>query len=197
MLPAGGWNERKLQMANMRTIAEIVAKLSAAYPNWNVSEYTVEVYYQDLHDIPDEELQIAAQHCRAESGRKFAPSTGELRGAVAELRQMSTNVPTSFQAWQEVLQQIVAVGSYGTPAFSNPVVDRAVRALGWRQLCLSEDPISDRARFIQCYEQLLERALTEEMLIPEVRGYLEFNGAKLLSPMSQMKLLSEKLGSRS
>ena len=181
-------------MASYETITEIVVKLSAAYPNWNVNEYTTEIYYQDLRDLPDQELLIAAQHCRAENGRKFAPSTGEIRGAVAELHGLAANVPTSYQAWQEVQQQILENGGdYGNPVWSNPLVERTVKLIGWRNLRMSEDPISDRMRFVQCYEQLLERAQREEMLIPEVRGYLEVNGAKLLAPADQMKLLADKM----
>ncbi len=181
-------------MATEKDIAGIVAMLSAAYPNWNVTEYTLEVYYQDLKDIPTDELMIAAQHCRSEAGRKFAPSVGELRGAVGELRKYTANMPSSYQAWEEVQRQIIDNGGdYGKPVWSNPIVGQAVKMIGWRNLRMSEDATADRARFIQCYEQLSERVARDEMLIPEVRGYLEVNGARLLAPMDQIKLLSERM----
>lgn len=181
-------------MASYEDIAEMVALLSAAYPNWNANEYTIEVYYQDLQDIPPDELRIAAKHCRSETGRKFAPSTGEIRGAVAQLRGMSSNVPNSYQAWQEVQRQILENGGdFGNPVWSNPIVERAVRAIGWRNLRMSEDQVADRARFIQCYEQFLDRAEREEMLLPDVRGYIETNGARLQAPLDQIKLLAGKL----
>ena len=181
-------------MADKMTIAKVVGVISAAYPNFNPTPQTVDVYYQTLRDIPPEELQAATLHCITEPGRKFAPSVGELRGAVVELRSMSTNVPSSFEAWQEVLQQFNLTGSYGDPKFSHPLIDRAVQSLGWRELCLSENQTADRARFIQCYEQLASRAEREESLLPEVRGYIESNGARLLSPADQMRLLAEKKG---
>lgn len=183
-------------MATETDIARLIVLLSAAFPNWTPNDFTAEVYYQDLRDVPSEELFIAAQHCRAEAGRKFAPSTGEIRGAVAELRGYASNVPSSFQAWQEVLEQALATGQYRTPTFSHPLIDQAVRAMGWREICMSENQIADRARFIQCYEQLSERASREEMLIPEVRGYIEANGALLQAPMDQVKLLAAKLNVR-
>ncbi len=180
-------------MANFEDIAEIVALLAAAYPNWNATEYTAEVYYQDLMDIPADELKIAAKHCRSEAGRKFAPSVGEIRGAVAELRGYSSNMPTAYQAWQEVQTQLSDNGGdFGNPVWSNPVVERTVKAIGWRNLRMSEDPISDRARFIQCYEQFSDRAKNDEMLLPEVRGYIEMNGARLVAPMDSMKQLADK-----
>ncbi len=180
-------------MANKIDIARVVAELAAAYPNWNASEYTAEVYYQDLKDIPADELMIAARHCRSEAGRKFAPSVGELRGAVMELRRASMNIPGAYDAWQEVMKGMVERIGYDAPEWSSPLVAKAVKSLGWRNLCMSENQTADRARFIQAYEQLVERAEREQMLIPEVRGYLEDHGAKLLDAPSQLKQLTERL----
>lgn len=179
-------------MSNLTDIAQIIDVMSAAFPNFSFTEKTVEIYYQTLNDIPSDELKAATLHCITESGRKFAPSVGEIRGAVSQLRGMSSNVPSSYEAWEEVLQQFRDAGYYRDPVFSHPLIDRAVRSLGWRELCQSENQVSDRMRFIQCYEQLLDRATRENMLLPEVRGYLEVNGARLLSPMDSMKLLADK-----
>ena len=179
-------------MADKMAIAQIVGVISAAYPNFNPSPQTVDVYYQTLKDLPEDELKAAALHCVSEAGRKFAPSVGELRGAVSELRDMATNLPSSFQAWQEVLRQFNLTGSYGTPEFSHPLITRAVNSLGWRELCLSENQVADRARFIQCYEQLQERARRDDLLLPEVRGYIEEHGARLPAPVDQIKQLAER-----
>ena len=182
-------------MSSQIDIAQIISVISAAYPNFVVTEKTVEVYWQILSDIPADELKVATLHCISESGRKFAPSVGELRGAVGELRSMSTNMPSSFQAWQEVQKQISDNGGdFGKPVWSCPLVERTVQAIGWRNLRMSEDATADRARFIQCYEQFQERAQKEDLLVPEVKGFIEVNGAKLLAPATQMKQLADKLG---
>lgn len=180
-------------MANPQDIVKLTAMLSAAYPNWNITEYTNEIYFQDLKDIDAHELFTAAQHCRSEAGRKFSPSVGELRGAVMELRRMTFNVPSAYAAWEEVCKQMrINGGDFGVPVWSSPLVEKAVGFLGWRNLRFSEDATSDRMRFIQAYEQLLARAEKEEMLIPEVKGFIEDRGAKLLnSPLEEMKKLSE------
>jgi hypothetical protein len=184
-------------MADMQDIAQIVDVISAAYPNFNPNAYTVEVYWQTLQDIPTAELRAAVLHCISEAGRKFAPSVGEIRGAVAELRGLSANVPTAYQAWQEVQTQLLENGGdFGKPVWSSPIVEQAVRAIGWRNLRMSEDQTADRARFIQCYEQFRDRAMREEMLLPEVRGYLEVNGAQLVAPVDQMKLLAGRMNVR-
>lgn len=180
-------------MSNPQDIANLTARLSAAYPNWNITQYTNEIYYEDLKDIDAQELFAAAQHCRSEAGRKFAPSVGELRGAVLELRRMALNVPSSYAAWEEVCRQIRNNGGdFGKPVWSSPLIEKAVGYLGWRNLRMSEDATSDRMRFIQAYEQLLLRAEKEEMLIPEVKSFIEDRGAKLLdNPQERMKQLTK------
>lgn len=178
-------------MADKKEIAQIVGVISAAYPNFSPTPQTVEVYYQCLNDLPVDELKAATLQCISELGRKFAPSVGELRGAVAEIRKSSMNTPSAYEAWQEVLQQMSAVGSYGIPEFSSPLIQRVVRSLGWRNLCLSENQTADRARFLQAYEQVLERATHENMLLPEVRNYIEARGGVLLDSGAQIKQLAE------
>ena len=168
-------------MAIPSDIDQIVNLMKAAFPNFHPDEtLTKEIYWQTLKDIPSDELKPAVLHCISEAGRAFAPSIGEIRGAVSSLRRAAMNTHDSYSAWQEVLQQIAAVGSYGTPSFSSPLIARTVRNLGWRNLCLSENQTADRARFVDAYEQLLERASREDMLLPEVRGYIERRGAVLL-----------------
>jgi hypothetical protein len=180
-------------MSEPRDIAQIIAILSAAFPNFKPSEMTPEVYYQTLSDLPADELKAAVLHCITQSGRAFAPSVGEIRGAVGEIRSLSANVPSSFQAWQEVQQQIlINGGDYGKPEWSSPLVEEAVKRMGWRNLRMSEDQTADRARFLQCYEQIVDRATKREMILPQVAGYIETKQANALAS-GEVKRLAEGL----
>jgi hypothetical protein len=107
------------------------------------------------------------------------------------LRSMSSNTPSSFDAWRE-FKKAVTSSNY-SPQWSHPLVERAARLIGMREYGYSDisDEPSWRSRFIQCYEQLQERAQKEDLLIPEVRGYIETRGGKLLSPSEQMKQLTQ------
>ena len=183
-------------MCEKQDIARLVAITSAAYPAWQVNEYTIEVYYQDLRDLPADLLFAAAAKARTNAARNlaFAPSTGEIRQAAAEILRSVQGVPSSYQAWQEVNRAMIDIGSYGTPAFSHPLIGQAVDALGWRNLCMSENSVADRARFIQAYEQLAERTETEMMETPIVRGYIEKeSGRALPAPFDQIKQLTARL----
>lgn len=181
-------------MADKTDIAAILAVIAVAYPNFAVTEKTTEVYWQILSDIPADELKAATLHCISEAGRKFAPSVGELRGAVGELRGFANNIPSSYEAWQEVCRQIqINGGDFGQPVWSHPLVEKAMNTIGWRNLRMSEDSTADRARFIQCYEQFRERAQKENIMLPEVRGYIESNGGRFLAPLDQMKQLADRM----
>ena len=68
-------------MATQAEVSKVIERLSAAFPNWNVSKYTMQVYFEDLRNIPSDELEEAARACRMQDGRSFAPTIGELRGA--------------------------------------------------------------------------------------------------------------------
>lgn len=183
-------------MSDQKDIAKVVAILSAAYPAWQVNEYTIEVYYQDLRDLPSDLLFAAAAKARTNSGRNmaFAPSTGEIRQAAAEILRSVRGVPSSYQAWQEVVRAMLEVGSYGTPTWTHPLIGQTVDALGWRNLCMSENAVADRARFIQAFEQLSDRAEVEMMEPPQVRGYIEkASGRELPAPFDQIKQLTARL----
>jgi len=176
-------------VAEQKDIAQVIGVLSAAFPNFKPTELTAEIYFQTLADIPADELKAAVLHCVGQSGRAFAPSIGEIRGAVAELRSFAANVPSSYQAWEEVQRQIVENGGdYGKPEWSSPLVEEAVKRLGWRTLRMSEDATADRARFLQCYEQLVERATKQEMILPHVAGYIE-NRREALTAGNEIKQL--------
>jgi hypothetical protein len=180
-------------MATQIEVAQVVGIISAAYPNFAPSQQTVEVYYQSLHDLNYDELKAATMQSITEAGRKFAPSVGELRGAVVSIRKQITGVPSSYQAWQEVLKQINDNGGdFGKPVWSNPIVKQAVDALGWRNLRMSEDGTADRARFIMAYDQLLQRAENDDIALPAVKGYIEVQSRAQLEMKNVVKRLEAK-----
>ena len=173
-------------MAEKKVIAEVVAVISAAYPHFEPTEHTVEVYWQSLKHYPSDLLRMATLQSVSEPGRKFAPTIGEIVGEILKINQVVNSLPSSYQAWQEVLQQFIETGSYGDPEWSHPLVESTVKTLGWRNLCMSENQVADRARFIQAYEQLEQRAINDALMLPEVRGYIESNGGRIADGIKQL-----------
>jgi len=182
-------------MATEDDIKQLVVRIGARFPNWSPDPSTVAAYIEDLGDLDPDLLLAAARKCWSEAGRKFAPSTGEIRGGVQEILRRTNHVPSAYEAWQEVVTQISENGGdYGRPVWSSPIVRRTVEALGWRNLRMSEEPTHDRARFVMAYEQFAARALDDATMLPAVRGYIEAHSGLLLeSPMEQIGALAKLL----
>lgn len=158
-------------MATSEQVAKVLAVLAAAYPHFRLTEETVAVYARTLGDLPWDLLQAAALQCIAECER--FPSVAAIRRKALELQAQAEGVPTAYDAWREVQEAIARVGAYGRPAFSHPLVEQAVNALGWRTLCWSENQTADRARFLECYNQLLARSQRVGSMLPPVRKVVQ------------------------
>jgi hypothetical protein len=85
---------------------------------------------------------------------QFFPSVAQIVAAAAELDPRNEKLPSAAEAWEEVEAQICAAGIYKAPVFSCDLVRRAARAIGWLQLCGSENPAADRAHFLRLYESM-------------------------------------------
>jgi hypothetical protein len=153
-------------MANKKQVAQILAKMSAAFPNWKPDNLTTQVYFEDLQDIPFEELDVAANMARTQPGRAFAPSTAEIRGAVMELRASAQNLPSAGEAWQ----MIVMGHWHDLPEF---VAEAANEMGGWEALHYSSNQAYDRNVFFKHYGNKLDRKKRELVMLPDAKLYLE------------------------
>jgi hypothetical protein len=167
----------------VKDVQAIVQQLVAAYPNAKVSEQTVVVYLRMLQDIPADELQTVVDQCIAQ--QKFIPTVAEIRDMHRTLT-VSLNRPTAAEAWGEVRRAIMRVGHIRVPEFDDPLVAEAVKHMGWRELCVSENQVADRARFLQTYEQLSDRREQGDKLLPPARQLAERNGMKRLTAVGEL-----------
>lgn len=83
---------------------------------------------------------------------EFFPTPAEIGRIVDEAQH--GRVSAGAEAWEAVRKAFGSVGRYRDPVFADPVTTRVVAALGWRELCDSENAIADRARFIDAYDKL-------------------------------------------
>lgn len=82
----------------------------------------------------------------------WLPAPSQLRAIVAEAKHGRKR--PGGDAWGDVLAEVGRTGRYRQPRFADPLVARAVDALGWMQICDSENAIADRARFVELYDRL-------------------------------------------
>ncbi len=139
---------------NQAEAKKLVAVLLGAFPQSRISQMTPEIYERMLADLDYPAANAAVERLLATA--KFMPT-------IAEIRETALAIAVGEQkpggsAWGGVLKAISAEGVYRVPGkdfvFSDPVTARCVAALGWENLCNSENQAADRARFIELYERL-------------------------------------------
>jgi len=146
---------------------EIANMILASYPQQRQKMTDVDiramykVYAATLEDMDADAVQLGV--LRLVKTEKWMPTVSEVRRAA--MLVSNGRKREGGEAWKDVLKAIGRYGCTRTPgvdfAFEDPVVARAVDALGWRELCMSEDQIPDRARFIDLYANLAEHNMAD------------------------------------
>lgn len=137
--------------------AKLVATLAAAYRDSKISPETSRVYESLLADLDLEVAKEAVLRLIATS--KWLPTIAEIRSTAVDIERGP--VRSGGEAYGDVLAEIRRTGHYGVPRFNDPLVARCVEMMTWRGLCLGDNEASDRARFIELYENLASRARTD------------------------------------
>ena len=156
----------------------LVAMLRSCWPRQEIKQDTAELYAAILGDLPWEEAKAAVM--RLAQTTRFFPTIAEIREQVAEAR-CALDPPEL--AWGEVQKAISRVGSYQQPLFENPAIQRAVNAIGWRNICLDDNLSATRARFTDAY-----RAARQQQIESQTTG------RALPSPYSKARLPERKGG---
>lgn len=150
----------------------IIDILGAAYPTYrqfadpNQIAKTAEAWAVLLDDCPTElVLKAVKRHCLLS---KFPPTVAELRENAFAVINPNGEI-TIEEAWGEVVKAIRYYGSYREEEALNslsPPVRKVAKSMGWRELCLSEEPDVIRGQFRKMYEASARRG-KQEMLLPE------------------------------
>lgn len=165
----------------MNDIAQIINFLIDAYPRQEIQPGTVKVYQETLKDIDPALLKAAVLKHISKS--PWFPSVSELRDSAASLIEQANGEPDAYTAWNEVVEQIRKIGSWGDPEFSNSRITKTVQGIGgWRSLCMSEYTIADRARFVEAYNTYQARDQEDRRMLPAVHNTIaELAASKRLS----------------
>lgn len=117
----------------------------------------MELWYRELQDIPAEVADAAL--------RKWV-STNKWSPTIAEIREMTTDVkngeiPDWGEGWEQVQRAIRNYGFYQpieAMESMEPLTREAVKRMGgFRNICVSENPVTERANFRMVYETLAKR----------------------------------------
>lgn len=142
--------------------AQLISVLCAAFPNTNVPRETVEVYHEALKDLEVQATREAVRELLLTAD--WFPPAAAIRRRVAQKARILA--PEAGEAWGEVCGAVRASGRDKRPTLSHPALDRAVGALGWRAICMSENTDTIRAHFLKTYEVERLRADNEMLSSP-------------------------------
>ena len=173
------------------TIAQILFVLGAAYPRFELTPETVQIYEETLSDIPVDALQAATLDMVAES--KFFPTVAEIRKSAFAL--MAEDEPDAYSAWGKTLDLLR--DGRGHPIISrsrefdvHPLIEQTVRQVGgWSYLAQTENVVADRARFIDAYDRTIEKQEYKTRQLPQIAELAQ----RLSLPINQRVEVREAL----
>ncbi len=134
-----------------------------------VDSFARDAWYEMVKDLPKELVAEAIKSYAA--SHVFAPSIAEIRTEVLKAANPELQIGAD-EAWGMVRK---AISKYGSSSRENylkmtaemPVqVMRCIENLGWRNICMSEEPDMVRAHFYRAYDAQINRE-SQSALVPE------------------------------
>lgn len=149
-------------------VAKLLVVLAASYPKFEVDDLKVQVWYEMLGDLEYSVVNIAIKKLIMQN--TFPPAIAEVRKAAIEIS--SPRGLTAAEAWGEVVKAVRNYGYYREKeamASMSPITAQVVRYMGWREICLSEEPEILRAHFLKMYDQVAAREQEKQLLSPTMQ----------------------------
>lgn len=166
-------------------IAAAATLAAAAYPNWNPTRETFEVWATVLPDVSGPQLvEAVTAHIRSS---KFPPTVADIKERSEALSGVPE--PVALLAWQEVFK---AVRTGSRPqVWSYPQTAAALDAVGGLSLLENahqKDRTSNRARFCEAFEHVKDEQVKEAERL-KVGQILNSGNLRLLKNLNPDKAL--------
>lgn len=115
---------------------------------------TLNLYLAYIKTLPYEVGQAAA--LKIIKNITYFPKIAEINEAVQSFVKPENEIPTAEVAWEEVRKKL---DPFKAVKWSHPLIARVVHLLGVRNLCFSETPGADMARFMKIYDTYRKQEL--------------------------------------
>lgn len=135
-----------------RLITMLVTAFSANKTVRELPTETIQLYIAFMATIPFEIGQAAT--IKLMTNCEFFPTLADIKKAVQSLAPQKYNLPPAEIAWEEVRKKL---DPYKSPNWSNAAIERAVKTIGYRYLCDSQNPGADMMRFMKIYDTYRQR----------------------------------------
>lgn len=174
---------------NLQETTLLFAILTTAYPRFEQYQdkeklkLAIQLWSEMLKDVPYPIAELAAKKLISES--PYPPVISDMRKHIAEISK--PNIQNAAEAWGEVTSCIKKYGSYreiDSLQEMSPLTAKVVKMIGYREICLSDEPGVVRGQFTKMYEQIANREKQENLLPDTLKQQI-----KLVS--SNLKMLKE------
>lgn len=147
-------------MLSLDVFKDGMGALLEAFPD---RKFNNKIIYKFMQDLSKEEFLSGIAKVIS-STKELFPGTN----IIALIRENAKveNKLSAGEAWAEVRAEIGRVGCHGCPKFSDPLITMAASAVGWRDMCMSENIMIERAHFLKIYESLCNRKKEEATYLP-------------------------------
>lgn len=139
--------------------------LKTYYPREQIlpNNEAMQLWFRELNDIPFNVAEAALR--KWVSTNKWSPSIAEIRESAANIQ--NGDMLDWGEAWEQVCTAIRQYGFYEPKKAldsMDPLTRKVVKQLGFRNICVSENPMAERANFRQCYEIMAKREQTRQQI---------------------------------
>jgi len=165
---------------------QLLAVINAAFPNIQITEAMVSLWYELLGDIDFNLAKAAVKKLLLES--PYPPSIADIRKRAVEILTPEEEKIDAAEAWGEVERAMRFYGFYREAEAlesMSPRVAKVVRWMGWRDICLSEEPGVVRGQFLKMYEQVTEREQKEKLLPERLKADIKMLSERFTLPAEQ------------
>ena len=137
-------------------VINILAKISQAFPYWNMTEESINGWHSHLADLHAEAVERAVIILIRSSPNM--PTISGIRRIVLEDRL----APTPIKAWLEVQAEAKRAGTEFARNFSHPAIEEATKVFGWYEIVHGTSQEFLRNQFLKAYEEIIR---PQDMLI--------------------------------
>lgn len=145
----------------------LIQQLTAAFPSKTLSPESSIEYARSIFDLSASSVAFALEALKVTSN--FFPSICQLRQTAIDA-EVGDKIPTAEAAWAEINTHVRTIGSsrsWREPPWSHPLVQELADAMGWEQLCLSQNALADRAHMLKMYESVSNKNKMSRGMTPE------------------------------
>lgn len=149
---------------------KLLALMVAAWPRFEVDDIRLSLWHEMFADVDFAVAQLALKKLMLES--PHPPSIADLRRQILAVTSPAGDQMEPAEAWALVARAVREHGYYRPREALEFLPERiraTVEAIGWQEICASEQPDVIRAQFMRMYEQIKRRSEEKALLPPSLR----------------------------